>query len=203
MEISSKRTVKELRKYIRETTARINLNIREYRESGKKMPRAYEKQIQRLQRLSGVKKPSRGEIGVGVDRKRKAELLRQAGALKAFDAYDSFSPRAAREAERKYKKSYEAFKQNYGDISFDKWEQLVDIYGTLDSAIVNIYGSEQIKELVQTEVDDSVDAYDVERILLDTYNEALSDKTSAYTPENLLTIASAKISNLRMARKGL
>ena len=203
MEISSKRTVKELRKYIREATARINMTIREYRESGKKMPRAYEKQIQRLQRLSGVKKPKRGEIGVGIDRKRKAELLRQAGALKAFDAYDTFSPYAVRKAERKYKKAYEAFTQNFGDISFDKWEHLVDIYGTLDGAIVNIYGSEQIKELVQTEVDETINANDVERILLDTYNEALSDKARAYTPENLLTIASAKTSNLRMARKGL
>ena len=203
MEISSKSTVKELKKYIREATARINMTIREYRESGKKIPRAYEKQIQRLQRLSGVKKPRRGEIGVGVDRKRKAELLRQAGALKSFEAYDTFSPHAIRKAERKYRKSYEVFTQNYGDISFEKWEQLVDIYGTLDSAIVNIYGSEQIKEIVQTEVDDTISANDVERILLDTYNSALSDKARAYTPENLLSIASAKISNLRMARKGL
>lgn len=198
MDISSKSTVKELRKFISQITARINITIREYRESGKKIPKAYEENIKRLQRISGVKKPLRGEIGVGTAYKRKKELLRQAGALKSFEKFDVYSPAYMREQNKKSKTAYQTFKRNYGSISYKDWQRLVDIYGTLDSAIVSMYGSDQIKELVQDNVDETITANDIQRILLDTYKDNL-DK--GYTSEDLLNIAVENIEELRSGRK--
>ena len=120
--------VKELRSEIRKLTAEVNVRIAEYREMGKPV-RAVERQIERLQGLSGTKtgKGARGEIGLGL-KKSKLRLEMQKKALRNFLKFDMYSERAKK---RKKSRAQKTFESRYGKMTEVEFDQLYDTFDIL------------------------------------------------------------------------
>ena len=120
--------VKDLRSEIRKLTAEVNVRIAEYREMGKPV-RAVERQIKRLQDLSGIKtgKGARGEIGLGL-KKSKLRLELQKKALINFLKFDMYSERAKKKKKSRAQKTFES---RYGKMSEAEFEQLYDTFDIL------------------------------------------------------------------------
>ena len=120
--------VKELRSEIRKLTAEVNVRIAEYRETGKSV-RAVERQIKRLQSLSGTKtgKGARGEIGLGL-KKSKLRLEVQKRALRNFLKFDMYSERAKKKKKSKAQKTFES---RYGKMTEAEFNQLYDTFDIL------------------------------------------------------------------------
>ena len=120
--------VKELRSEIRKLTAEVNVRIAEYRETGKSV-RAVERQIKRLQSLSGTKtgKGARGEIGLGL-KKSKLRLEVQKNALRNFLKFDMYSEKAKKEKKSRAQKTFES---RYGKMTKAEFDQLYDTFDIL------------------------------------------------------------------------
>ena len=136
-------TVKQLHKAIREKTAEANIRIAEYRESGKSI-KVYEKEIGYLKQYAGTKTGARGEVGLGLKYKTKAQLEKQLNRLQGFIAKDVYSDRG-KEAynEDRYDRSRSAFNARYGYMSETDFRELYDTFDVLRNELKD-YGYEDL-----------------------------------------------------------
>lgn len=139
------RTVKQLKEELRRLTRAVNIRIAEYRAEHESVDEIFTKVVNKLKLNSGVDRGYEGgEIGLGVSGKNKSELERQLAELERFEAKEWFSPEAASRLEGKYKRSYDTFVKNHGEISEDEWEAYVTMLGTMGSYLAG-YGYADIE----------------------------------------------------------
>lgn len=162
-------TTRELRAEIRKRTASVNVRINEYREAveeGKmKANKIVESGIRRLQeassaevvttkKVNGKRKTTRtgvyaipksktGEVGLGLSYKSKSELQRQLASLRRFEEKDISTPEGEREWSKKVEQQYETFKQRYGDISKDEYNDMIDTMNIVKNTLKD-YGYEDL-----------------------------------------------------------
>ena len=136
-------TVKQLQNAIREKTAEANIRIAEYRESGKSI-KVYEKEIGYLKQYAGTKTGARGEVGLGLKYKTKAQLEKQLNRLNNFISKDVYSERGkdAYNAER-YDNSRSTFNARYGYMSESDFRELYDTLDVLRNELKD-YGYEDL-----------------------------------------------------------
>lgn len=172
-------TVKELQKYIRETTADVNVRIDEYRNSVDKQGNgAYELLERHIDRLKEVTGSGRmGELGLHFEGKNKAELEYQLKLLKTFNTIDRFTPTALQREQEKVDKAYSRYIADNGYISRDDYEIAVHVLGNVSSSILSAYGSTNILELVR-ETDGKKTANEIREVLIDAYDNAPEGATS-------------------------
>ena len=156
-------STRELRKEIRRRTAEANIRIAEYREAiqkgTQKASEFIEKTIQNLISNTSYSKPIRnkegkiesyqtmtptskkGEIGMGTSYKRKAELQKQLEGLRRFEKTDIETPEGKRHWNDKVEQQYKTFKERYGDISRDDYEDMIDTMNIVKNTLKD-YGYE-------------------------------------------------------------
>ena len=159
-------TTRELRKEIRKRTAEINVRIMEYQEAVKqkikKASKIVERGIERLKEASAfekvvrnkktgetkhtgiyyVPKGKKGEIGLGLSYKSKAELQKQLAGLRRFETKDIETPQGQKEWSEKTEKQYETFRKRYRDISKEEYEEMIDTMNIVKNTIKD-YGYEE------------------------------------------------------------
>lgn len=146
-------TVREIRARIRQLTSAINETIREFRSKGKE-DTFFNKAVSQLKaetayvnyktgKVSVPRSRTDGELGLGFKNKRKAELEKQLFELEAFDKKEWFSSKATKERSERAKKAYKTFTDRYGDVSWEEWEDFIEIMNDVGSVLVT-YGYEDI-----------------------------------------------------------
>lgn len=120
-------TTRELRKAIRQATARANITVAEYRESGK-VVKSYNELIEVAQKTAGTKS-RRGVIGLGLSYKRKAELVQQYEAIRRVEKVVG---EKKIQQEKEYK-GYTAFTKRFGYMSRPDYIAFTDMMNAIKS----------------------------------------------------------------------
>ncbi len=160
-------STRELRAEIRKRTAEVNVRISEYREEvrkGSMKENAFlEQNIEHLKRATMAEKiaekrvngkrvkihtgvyempkGARGEIGLGLSYKTKGELQKQLASLRRFEKNDFDTPEGKRQWDAKVEKQYETFKERYGDISREDYEDMINTMNVVKNTLKD-YGYE-------------------------------------------------------------
>lgn len=160
-------STRELRAEIRKRTAEVNVRISEYREEVRKGTMKensfLEQNIEQLKRstmaekiaekrINGKRvkvhtgvyetpKGARGEIGLGLSYKTKGELQKQLASLRRFEKNDFDTPEGKRQWNAKVEKQYNTFKKNYGDISREDYEDMINTMNIVKNTLKD-YGYE-------------------------------------------------------------
>lgn len=148
-------TTRELRDEIRKRTAEVNITISEYRESVRKgiekANQVVEDSIRKMREASAgiskktgkvvVPKGRKGEIGLGLTYKTKSELQRQLAGLRRFEEKDIYTPKGKEKWNEKTNKQYETFKNRYGDISREDYDDMIDTMNIVKNTLKD-YGYE-------------------------------------------------------------
>lgn len=142
--ISRKGTVNWLKYEIKVMTDEFNRRYRHTRERGD-LPPQFEDMREELYKYSGRSTPrgTKNVLSYGVSGKNKTWLQRQYDELRLSLKADIWSPEAKGEMDTREKAAYESFKENQVlDWSYNKWKDMVDILGHLDSTILHGFGYE-------------------------------------------------------------
>lgn len=142
--IRRKGTVNWFKYEIKAMTDAFNRRYRHTRESGD-LPPQFEDMREELYKYSGKSTPrgSKNVIGYGISGKNKTWLKRQYDELRLSLKADIWSPEAKAEISTRENEAYNAFKENQVlDWSYNKWKDMVDILGHLDSTILHGFGYE-------------------------------------------------------------
>lgn len=160
-------TTRQLRDEIRKRTAQVNVRIAEYKEAVakgvQKMSQVVEEGIRKLKEASAsekivkrkvngktksehtgvyyIPKGEKGEIGLGLGYKTKSELQRQLAGLRRFEEKDIETPEGRRQWSEKVEKQYETFRERYGDISREDYEDMIDTMNIVKNTLKD-YGYE-------------------------------------------------------------
>lgn len=122
---------RQLKQYIREQTALAEERIKTLTEGQRKVG-GLEKFIQKIKKAAGVNppRPKKGEkrkmFGLGLSRKNKKQLLKQARVLQQFG---TFALDKMENIERT-KKSFETFHKRHPEIGFEEWQDMVEDLNT-------------------------------------------------------------------------
>lgn len=150
-------TTRQLKDFIRESTASMNYRLIDYYDSETEPNDVVEKLRQRLIELGTGKESKNGYIGLGLSYKTKAELLQQARALNEALKIDIYTPAGIREYEQKERQQYETFIKNrpaLADMSIDEYHDLVEIFGSLGDHVLNQFGYEELAEIYHSATSD-------------------------------------------------
>ena len=148
-------TTRELREEIRKRTASVNSTINEYRNAVQlgieKTNQVVEESIRKMREASAginkktgkvvIPKGKKGEIGLGLSYKTKSELQRQLAGLRRFEEKDIYTPKGKNKWNEKTNKQYETFKNRYGDISREDYEDMIDTMNIVKNTLKD-YGYE-------------------------------------------------------------
>lgn len=187
-------TVKEIRSKIRQLTSAINETIREFRSKGKE-DTFFNKAVSQLKaetayvnyKTEEVRVPKSrtgGELGLGFKNKRKAELEKQLFELESFEKKEWFSTKAVKERSERAKKAYKTFTDRYGDISWDEWEDFIDIMNNTKNQLMD-YGYEDMGGSIARSYSESSDKgkKQFKDYLMDNMQRA---KGKGFTPEDFI-----------------
>lgn len=148
-------TTRELREEIRKRTVSVNATINEYRNAVQlgieKSNQVVEDSIRKMREASAgiskktgkviVPKGRKGEIGLGLSYKTKSELQRQLAGLRRFEEKDIYTPKGKEKWNEKTNKQYETFKNRYGDISREDYDDMIDTMNIVKNTLKD-YGYE-------------------------------------------------------------
>ena len=181
MNPNKKWTVREIQQWIREQTEKAN-KIVEKVFKGEYADDKYNKEIRKMQKATGQKRS-------GVDKpisllfrgKKKKDLLSQARKLRNFFKADE-SIRAEQESDKRAKRAYDTFKENFGDIDRDTFNKMRDVFGGLNLKDWNIESDYVAGNIV----DKIEEGYSVKEIT-DAWNTVLADDANkAMTSYNMV-----------------
>ena len=187
-------TVREIRARISQLTSAINETIREFRSRGKE-DTFFNKAVSQLKaetayvnyKTGEVRVPKSrtgGELGLGFKNKRKAELEKQLFELESFEKKEWFSTKAVKERTERAKKAYKTFTDRYGDISWDEWEDFIDVMNNTKSQLMD-YGYEDMGGSIARSYSESSDKgkKHFKDYLMDNMQHA---KGKGFTPEDFI-----------------
>lgn len=129
--MAEKRTVKEIKNSIRELTNEINERKDSYTEN---RSRVFQKMLNKIkaggQDTKFRKAGTEGDVSYGFSRfgkkLTKKELLEREKDLSAFIKSDIYSPVGRKKFEERGNKSYQTFKELYGDIDVEDWQEFYE-----------------------------------------------------------------------------
>lgn len=116
---------RQLKRYIREQTALAEERIKTLTEGQRKVG-GLEKFIQKIKKAAGVKAKKGKMFGLGLSRKNKKQLLKQARVLQQFG---TFALDKMENIERT-RKSFESFHKRHPEIGFEEWQNMVEDLNT-------------------------------------------------------------------------
>lgn len=148
-------TTRELREEIRKRTASVNATINEYRNAVQlgieKANQVVEDSIRKMREAAiDINKQTgkiiepkgrKGEIGLGLTYKNKSELQRQLAGLRRFEEKDIYTPSGKEKWNEKTNRQYETFKNRYGDISRNEYDDMIDTMNIIKNTLKD-YGYE-------------------------------------------------------------
>ena len=176
-------TVKQLKKAIREETNKANIRIASYREEDREI-KLIDRQIEKLKYYAGIEHGSRGEIGLNLSYKTKAQLQKQYSALKCFNQFDVYTKEGIKNRDERIEKSYKEYLKNHSeiDMSREEYEGMANVFGVLGDKILEVLDSHQVAQ-IYTDMKEAKKntkslAYDLQRIY---------KKNKGGTIENLIT----------------
>lgn len=189
-------TVQELRRWIRKETKEVNKLIKEYRENvakGLKQPnRQIEEQIVRLVAFGTGRRGRKGEVGVGVETKRKDALIMQAKGLERYKRWETGSIESDTKRKEQLQKQYEGFKRTTGsDISYDDYISLVETWGSIGSSIMTDFGYENLGPILETATEEQ--KRNLAPIMIELEKES---KGKQWTQEDLLDRLNERLKSL-------
>ena len=116
---------RQLKRYIREQTALAEERIKTLTEGQRKVG-GLEKFIQKIKKAAGVKAKKGKMFGLGLSRKNKKQLLKQARVLQQFG---TFALDKMENIERT-RKAFESFHKRHPEIGFEEWQNMVEDLNT-------------------------------------------------------------------------
>ena len=163
----------ELKKEIRRLTQQVNLNIMEYRQTGKKS-KPMEAAIKRMQQFGGkanpIKQPN-AEIGYGFKGRRSLEeLRRQKAELERVESKDVWTPAGIRKMNDYANKSWLSFQKKHPNMSKADWQTFVDTFGAMSSELKETFG------YIEKRSGQSAGSYVGNDALVSAYEEGAKDK---------------------------
>lgn len=165
---------KQLKAEIRELTQQVNLNIYEYRQTGR-ISKPVEAEIKRLQQFGNKANPIRNrgsEIGLGFKRARSIDdLKRQKAELERVAGRDVWMPSGVRKLNDHANKSWLSFKKRHPEYSKEDWQTFVDTFGAMSSELKEMFG--YIEKRSGVEASDSYVGNDA---LVNAYSEGSAEK---------------------------
>lgn len=181
MNPSKKWTVKEIQQWIREQTEKAN-KIVEKVFKGEYADDKYNKEIRKMQKATGQKRSGLDKpISLLFRGKKKKDLLSQARKLRNFFKADE-SIRAEQENDKRAKRAYDTFRENFGDIDRDTFNKMRDVFGGLNLKDWNIESDYVAGNIV----DKIEEGYSVKEIT-DAWNTVLADDANkAMTSYNMV-----------------
>ena len=166
--ISKKMTRKQLQSYIREATRTINQSLDEI--AGNEV---LETSLNRLKDASGVKGRG-GKLGLGLNKNKNA-LLMQARMLKGHFGLDVYTSNADEYIEEKTIRAYATFKErSKKDISLNDYLELVNVFGGLESTILEALSSKQVRAYY-TKYADKTNSKNMTELLTELYEDHKDD----------------------------
>lgn len=140
-------TIKELRQEVKRLTMEVNQRLIEYYEDGKRV-KVLDKEIDYLKQISGTSS-RKSFLSMNTHRKNKAGLVAQMSQLKQFLKWDIYTPEAKRTKEKSARRAYKTYKRNTGTrMKFKTYNKAVTIAGSLGQKIVEIFGSDQVIDMI-------------------------------------------------------
>ena len=181
MNPNKKWTVREIQQWIREQTEKAN-KIVEKVFKGEYADDKYNKEIRKMQKATGQKRSGLDKpISLLFRGKKKKDLLSQARKLRNFFKADE-SIRAEQESDKRAKRAYDTFKENFGDIDRDTFNKMRDVFGGLNLKDWNIESDYVAGNIV----DKIEEGYSVKEIT-DAWNTVLADDANkAMTSYNMV-----------------
>lgn len=116
---------RQLKRYIREQTALAEERIKNLTQ-GQRRVAGLEEFIQKVKTAAGVKAKKGKIFGLGLSRKNKKQLLKQARILQQFG---TFALDKMENIERT-RKSFESFHKRHPEIGFEEWQNMVEDLNT-------------------------------------------------------------------------
>ena len=174
-EIAARKQMREdLKNEIRALTQQVNMNIYEYRQTGK-ISKPVEAEIQRLQQFGSRANPITGrgaEIGLGFKRARSIDdLKRQKAELERVADRDVWTPSGVRKLNDHANKSWLTFHKRHPEFTKAQWQTFVDTFGAMSSELKEMFG--YIEKQSGTESSESQVGNDA---LVSAYSEADAGK---------------------------
>ena len=181
MNPNKKWTVKEIQQWIREQTEKAN-KIVEKVFTGEYKDSKYKDEIRKVQKATGQKRSGLGRpISLLFRGKKKKDLLSQARKLRNFFKADE-AIRAEQESDKRAKRAYDTFKENFGDIDRDTFNKMRDVFGGLNLKDWNVESDYVAGNIV----DKLEEGYSVQEIT-DAWNTVLADDANkAMTSYNMV-----------------
>ena len=175
-------TIKELRAQIREETMNINRRLVEYYEDGKRT-KILDREIEYLKDISGTS-AGKSFLSMNTHRKNKAALTAQLSQLRQFLKWDIYTPSAKREKEATARRAYKTYKRNTGTrMKFKTYNKAVTIVGSLGQKIVEIFGSDQVIDMVTEAIRSGRKPGEI----IDAFEKVIkSNKGKAKSPEDYI-----------------
>lgn len=137
-------SVNWLKYEIKTMTKEFNERYRASQEAGGVSPQMEERLKLHLDYGGKARKYSGDVLGYGFSGKRRNELERQYGALRATLKTDMWSPQAKEMLKDREQAAWESFNENQVvNWSYDKWRRMVDTFGNIDDSILRGFGYEQ------------------------------------------------------------
>ena len=163
-------STRQLRDEIRKRTASVNVRLMEYREAVKQgsftvgEQQFVDKNIEAIRKATATEKlvtkkvdgkrvtvrtgeyyipeGRKGEIGLGLTHKTKAELQKQLAALRRFEKSDILTPQGKRQWKDKTQRQYETFRNRYNEkMSETDYQDMIDTMSIIKEALKD-YGYE-------------------------------------------------------------
>ena len=183
-------TVKQLKKVIREETNKANVRIASYREEAK-TNKLIDRQIEKLKYYAGIENGARGEIGLNLAYKTKAQLQKQYSALKGFNQFDVYTKEGKKNRQEHIDRSYKSYMRNHPglDMSRAEYEDMANVFGVLGDKILEVLDSNQVASIytIMKEKGKSTKslAYDLQKIYKKHKGGTIEDLTAAIRNELL------------------
>ena len=183
-------TVKQLKKAIREETNKANIRIMSYREETK--PNILvDRQIEKLKYYAGISRGAKGEIGLNLSYKTKAQLQKQYAALKGFNQFDVYTKEGKKNRQERITKSYKSYLRNHPDLKMTQteYEDMANVFGVLGDKILEVLDSHQVAQIYTDMREKGKNtkslAYDLQRIYKKNKGGSIEDLITAIR-DNLL-----------------
>lgn len=173
-----KLNMKQLRLEVGKLTTELNINLMEYRETGKTEP-VFESVLERLQAKGGAPhrtKTFKGFVGKG-SRLNKAELIEYAEDLQRMISWDTFTPKGKKKRQEAEEKAWRTFKKLHPEWTKEQYKSALNILPKLKDLLDENYAEmlELYRDAQTKGVDDSV----FESMLQETYDYATGKGLSA------------------------
>lgn len=173
-----KLNMKQLRVEVGKLTTELNINLMEYRETGKTEP-VFESVLERLQAKGGAPRKTKtfkGFVGKG-SRLNKAELIEYAEDLQRMISWDTFTPKGKKKRQEAEEKAWKTFRKTHPTWTREQYENALSILPKLKDLMDENYA--ELLEMYKEASAKGVEKEEFESLLQQVYDSSTGQSLTA------------------------